>query len=167
MSKTNIDDFESYYNLLTINDCTFQLYHIDYGIDINDFDNPIKPFLRQEFLKLSPIEYNKMEIYYLTDTFMNDKNYLINNYHINYFAGFSMFSSFSLYKGKDRFERKPDDYDKLAKFFLRADTGRNVIIRKYMKFTEFLANVSSLIAGIYYILFSFMKMKKINFFLKN
>ena len=156
MSKTNISDFESYYNLLSINDCSFQLYHIDYGIDINDFNNPLKLYLRQEFLKLSPIEYNKMEIYYLTDTFMNDKNYLINNYHINYFAGFSMFSSFSLYKGKDRFERKPDDYDKLAKFFLRADTGRNVIIRKYMKFTEFLANVSSLIAGIYYILFSFM-----------
>ena len=156
MSKTNIDDFESYYNLLTINDCTFQLYHIDYGIDINDFDNPIKPFLRQEFLKLSPIEYNKMEIYYLTEEFVSDKNYLINNFHINYFAAFSMFSSFSLYKGKDRFLKKPDDYDKLAKFFLRADTGRNVIIRKYMKFTEFLANVSSLIAGIYYILFAFM-----------
>ena len=156
MSKTNISDFESYYNLLTLNDCTFQLYHIDYGIDINDFSNPIKLYLRQEFLKLSPIDYNKMEIYYFTEKFMSDKNYLINNYHINYFAGFSMFSSFSLYKGKDRFEKRPDDFDKLAKFFLRADTGRYVIIRKYMKFTEFLANVSSLIAGIYYILFALM-----------
>ncbi len=156
MSKTKIEDFESYYNLLTLNDCTFQLYHIDYGIDINDFSNPIKLYLRQEFLKLSPIDYNKMEIYYFTEKFMSDKNYLINNYHINYFAGFSMFSSFSLYKGKDRFEKRPDDFDKLAKFFLRADTGRYVIIRKYMKFTEFLANVSSLIAGIYYILFALM-----------
>ena len=33
------------YNLLTTNDCTFQLYHIDYGIDNNKFKNPL-------FLKL-------------------------------------------------------------------------------------------------------------------
>ncbi len=156
MKKTQVEDYITYYDILTKNDCTFQLYHIDNGIDIDNFDNPIVPFIRQEFIKLNPINFNKMEIYYITEKIMTDKNYLFNNYHVKYIAGFSMFSSFSLYKGKDRFERKPDDYDKLAKFFLRADTGRNVIIRKYMKFTEFLANVSSLIAGIYYILFSFM-----------
>ena len=156
MTKTEKEDYETYYDLLTTNDCTFQLYHTDYGIDIHDFNNPVIPYIRQEFLKLSPIEFNKMEIYYLTQEFMSDKNYLFNNYHTKYFAGYSMFSSFSLYKGKDRFEKRPDDFDKLAKFFLRADTGRYVIIRKYMKFTEFLANVSSLIAGIYYILFALM-----------
>ena len=162
MTKTNKEDYETYYNLLTTDDCTFQLYHIDYGIDINNFNNPVTPYLRQEFLKLSPIDLNKMEIYYLTQRFMTDKNYFFNNYKIQYFAGYSMFTSFSLFKGNDRFEKKPDAYDQLAKFFLRADTGINVISRKYMKFTEFLANVSSLISGIY--LFLFLFMGKINKF---
>ena len=111
MTKTEKEDYETYYDLLTTNDCTFQLYHTDYGIDIHDFNNPVIPYIRQEFLKLSPIEFNKMEIYYLTQEFMSDKNYLFNNYHIKYFAGFSMFSSFSLYKGSDRLLKKPDDYD--------------------------------------------------------
>ena len=156
MTKTNEEDYDTYYNLLTTNDCTFQLYHIDYGIDINNFNNPITPYLRQEFLKLTPIDLNKMEIYYLTQKFMTDKNYFFNNYNIEYFVGFSMLTSFSLFKGNDRLEKKPDAYDELAKFFLRADNGINVISRKYMKFTEFLANVSSLISGIYLFLFLFM-----------
>jgi hypothetical protein len=156
MTKTNEEDYDTYYNLLTTNDCTFQLYHIDYGIDINNFNNPITPYLRQEFLKLSPIDFNKMEIYYLTQRFMTDKNYFFNSYNIEYYTAYSMFTSFSLFKGNDRFKKKPDAYEQLAKFFLRADNGINVISRKYMKFTEFLANVSSLISGIYLFLFLFM-----------
>ena len=156
MKKTQVEDYITYYDILTKNDCTFQLYHIDNGIDIDNFDNPIVPYIRQEFIKLNPINFNKMEIYYITEKIMTDKNYLFNNYHVKYIAGFSMFSSFSLYKGFDRFEKKPQDYDKLAKFFLRADTVRNVISRKYMKFTEFLANVSSLISGVYLFLYSIM-----------
>ena len=156
MTKTNEEDYDTYYNLLTTNDCTFQLYHIDYGIDINNFNNPITPYLRQEFLKLSPIDLNKMEIYYLTQRFMTDKNYFFNSYNIEYYTAYSMFTSFSLFKGNDRFKKKPDAYEQLAKFFLRADNGINVISRKYMKFTEFLANVSSLISGIYLFLFLFM-----------
>ena len=156
MTKINEEDYETYYNLLTTNDCTFQLYHIDYGIDINNFNNPITPYLRQEFLKLTPIDLNKMEIYYLTQKFMTDKNYFFNSYNIEYYTAYSMFTSFSLFKGNDRFKKKPDAYEQLAKFFLRADNGINVISRKYMKFTEFLANVSSLISGIYLFLFLFM-----------
>ena len=93
---------------------------------------------------------------------MTDKNYFFNNYNIEYYAGYSMFTSFSLFKGNDRFEKKPDAYDQLAKFFLRADTGRNVISRKYMKFTEFLANVSSLISET--LLFLFIFVSRINKF---
>ena len=156
MTKTNKEDYDTYYNLLTTNDCTFQLYHIDYGIDINNFNNPVTPYLRQEFLKLSPVDFNKMEIYYLTEKFMTDKNYFFNNYHIKYYAGYSMFTVFSLFKGNDRLDKKPDAYDQLAKFFLRADNRINVISRKYMKFTEFFANVCSLISGIYLFLFLFM-----------
>ena len=42
MKKT--DNFSIYYDLLTRNDCTFQLYHTDYGVNVNDYKNPIQPF---------------------------------------------------------------------------------------------------------------------------
>ena len=160
MKKT--DNYSIYYDLLTRNDCTFQLYHTDYGVNVKDYKNPIQPFLRQEFLKLSPITFNKMEVYYLTEMFSSYENYLFDNYHTKYFAGFSMFTLFDLYKGLDRFEKLPQDYDKVAKYFIRVDSGENVVIRKYMKFSEFLANVSSVISEL--LLFIYIIMNRINTF---
>lgn len=160
MKKT--DNYSIYYDLLTRNDCTFQLYHTDYGVNIKDYKNPIQPFIRQEFLKISPINFNKMEVYYLTQIFSSYENYLFNNYHTKYFAGFSMFTLFDLYKGLDRFEKLPQDYDKVAKYFIRVDSGEYVVIRKYMKFSEFLANVSSIISEL--LIFLFIIVNRINTF---
>ena len=160
MKKT--DNFSIYYDLLTRNDCTFQLYHTDYGVNVNDYKNPIQPFLRQEFLKLSPITFNKMEVYYLSQIFNSYENYLFNNYHTKYFAGFSMFTLFELYKGLDRFEKLPQDYDKVAKYFIRVDSGEYVVSRKYMKISEFLANVSSIISELLF--FLYIIMNRINTF---
>ena len=162
MKKTNESDFEDNYNLLTMNDCTFQLYHIDVGINVENFLNPIQPYLRQEFLKLNPISINKMEIYYLTTKFISYENYLFNSFHIQYFAGFSMFNFFNVYQGKERFIKKPGDYDKVAKYFIRVDSGEHVVIRKYMKFNEFLANVSSIISES--LIFLYIIMVRINKF---
>jgi len=90
----------------TINDCSFQLYyHIDYELDINNFNNPVTPYLRQEFLKLSPVDFNKMEIYYLIKQFMIVKNYFFNNYNIKYYAVYSIFIIFSLFKGNNRLKK--------------------------------------------------------------
>ena len=73
-----------------------------------------------------------------------------------------MFTLFDLYKGLDRFEKLPQDYDKAAKYFIRVDSGEYVVIRKYMKFSEFLANVSSVISEL--LLFIYIIMYRINTF---
>jgi hypothetical protein len=161
-TKTEESDFDLYYHILTADDCTFQLYHIDYGIDVNKQKNPVSPYIRQEFLKLSPIDFNKMEIYYFTQNFKSYENYLFNNHHNKYYAGFSYFSYYNLFKGRDRFEKKPDDYNKFAKYFLRSDNGRYTVVRKYMKFTEFLAGVSSITSQS--LLFLYVFMTRINKF---
>ena len=90
----------------TINDCSFQLYyHIDYELEFNNFNNPVTPYLRQEFLKLSPVDFNKMEIYYLIKQFIIVKNYFFNNYNIKYYAVYSIFIIFSLFKGNNRLKK--------------------------------------------------------------
>ena len=160
--KTNESDYEENYNLLTMNDCTFQLYHSDTGVNIENYLNPLQPYLRQEFLKLNPISINKMEIYYLTEKFMSYEHYLLNSYYIKYFSGFSMFTLFNVFQGEKRFINKPGDYDKAAKYFIRVDTAEQVFIRKYMKFNEFLANVSSIISES--LIFFYIIMGRINKF---
>ena len=161
-TKTEESDFDLYYHILTADDCTFQLYHIDYGIDVNKQKNPVSPYIRQEFLKLSPVDFNKMEIYYFTQNFKSYENYLFNNHHNKYYAGFSYFSYYNLFKGRDRFEKKPDDYNKFAKYFLRSDNAIYTVSRKYMKFTEFLAGVSSITSQT--LLFLYVIMTRINKF---
>ena len=152
MRKTEPEDFQEYYDLLTQNDCSFQIYYTNFAFDVNNFHNPISPFIGNKFVKLSPNSFNKMEIYYLAQKFDSYENYLFDNYHTKYYAGFSDISSFSLYKGNDRFTAKPDSYKDLAKFFLRADTSRNIIVRKYMKLTEYVASTGSLLSGLLIIL---------------
>ena len=161
-TKTEENDYDLYYHLLTQDDCTFQLYHIDYGIDVKSKKNPVSPYIRQEFLKLSPVDFNKMEIFYFTQNFMSYENYLFNNYNNKYYAGFSFFSYYNLFKGRDRFEKKPDDYNKFAKYFLRSDNAIYTVSRKYMKFTEFLAGVSSITSQT--LLFLYVIMTRINKF---
>ena len=152
MSKTQPENFKEYYNLLTQNDCSFQIYYTNFAFDVNNFYNPVTPFIGNKFVKLQPNYLNKMELYFIQQKFNSYENYLFDNYHSKYYAGFSDISSFSLYKGEDRFETKPDAYDQIAKFFLRADTARNIITRKYMKLTEYAAGTSSLLSGLLIIL---------------
>ena len=152
MTKTDPEDYQKYYDLLTQNDCSFQIYYTNFAFDVNNFDNPVTPFIGNKFVKLQPNFLNKMELYFLQQKFNSYENYLFDNYHSKYYSGFSDISSFSLYKGNDRFEIKPDSYNQIAKFFLRADTARNIITRKYMKITEFAASTSSLLSGLLIIL---------------
>ncbi len=145
MTKTEPENYEEYYNLLTQNDCSFQIYFTNFVFDLNNYKNPVRYFIGNKFIKLEPNYINKMELYFLAQRFDSYENYLFDNFHTKYFAGFSDDSTFSLYKGSDRLEKKPDSYSELAKFFLRADSSLNVITRKYMKLTEFAAGVLSLL----------------------
>ena len=148
MKKTEPENFIEYYNLFTQNDCSFQIYFTNFAFDVNNFKNPIIPFIGNKFVKLDPNYINKMELYFLAQKFDSYENYLFDNYHTKYYSGFSDISSFNLYKGSDRFLKKPDSYQDLAKFFLRVDTNRNIIVRKYMKLNEYVASTFSLLSGL-------------------
>ena len=144
MKKTEPEDYDEYYNLLTQNDCSFQIYYTNFAFNLTNYDDPVTQFIGNKFVKLVPNYFNKMELYFLTQRFESYQNYIFDNYHTKYYAGFSDVSSFSLFKGSDRLTKKPDSYSDLAKFFLRADTSLNIITRKYMKLNEFVAGIISL-----------------------
>ena len=65
---------------------------------------------------------------------------------------YSRYEEYALYKGMNRFEDHPEEYDYYSKIYIRADLKRTVIKRKYQKFMEFYADASSLLIAIYAIL---------------
>ena len=63
-------------------------------------------------------------------------------------TSYSRVEQYSLYKGLNRMEHKPPNYQYYAKTYIRADTKKTVIKRKYQKAMEFYADASSLLLGL-------------------
>ena len=147
-SFNKIDDY------LTQNDCKFSLYYSDITIDINDYEEPIKPYINGIFIQMNPTLYLKMNVYFMNQYFEND-NYLV--YVFEEGAPllrtlFSRYEEYSLYKGLNRGVRKPSSYKNYAKIYIRADTKKTEIKRKYQKVIEFYADSTSMLIGLFEIL---------------
>ncbi len=160
--KMKLNDYQTYYDYLTQNDCTFKLYYTNYGSNITNYNNPIISFLGQKFIKLNPNYSNEMDIYFIVQQFESDHHFLSFKTQLKYYVAYSKNQQYQIYKGSERFEKQIDDYNILSKMFLRADSGRYIIIRKYQKIYSFLGNLASIFSNAILILFALVK--KINSF---
>ena len=160
--KMKLNDYQTYYDYLTQNDCTFKLYYTNYGFNIKNYNNPIISFLGQKFIKLNPNYSNEMDIYFIVQQFESDHHFLSFKTQLKYYVAYSKNQQYQIYKGSERFEKQIDDYNILSKMFLRADSGRYIIIRKYQKIYSFLGNLASIFSNAILILFALVK--KINSF---
>ena len=145
--------YEKLTTLLHNNECKFQIFYIDTTIDVNDYENPIKKSIRNDFLVLKPDEIVKMNIFFKIKTFNSFKNYLFDKSMKEYYISFSSNNLYSIKKGYDRINNHVKEYDILAKIYLRSALDETTIERKYMKLTEFAANMSSLLSTILLILY--------------
>ena len=151
----SIEHFNKIDKYLARNDCKLQLYYIDITIDFNNYKEPIKPYINALFVQLNPTLVTKMNAFFMNQNFEND-NYLIFIFEDGKSEIKTLFSrneEYSLYKGLNRGETKTYDYMNYARIYIRADTKKTEIKRKYQKLMEFYANISSLLLGIFYILF--------------
>ena len=150
-SESNFNKIDNY---LTDNDCKLSIYYTDTTIDIDNYEEPIHSFLNQIFLQMNPTLYLKMNVFFMRQYFEND-NYLLSvlgEEEPNIKVLFSRAEQYSLYKGLNRHERKPSDYKNYAKIYVRADSKKSVIKRKYQKIIEFYADSSSLLMALFEIL---------------
>ena len=153
------EDSESHYNkldsFLTISDCKLELYYTDIIIDLDNYEEPIKSFFNQIFVQINPTLFLKMNVYFMNQYFEND-NFLISMTSEEepiLKTSFSRFEDYSLYKGLNRYVTKPMEYQYYAKIFVRADTKKTIIKRKYQKLMEFCADSSSLLEVLFEILY--------------
>ena len=159
------ENFDLLNEVLQNNECDFNIYFVDVAVDLYDYKNPIKRFMNTNFLALKADEYIKMNLDFLTQKFDSYENYLFNTHSSQYYIGFDTFERYSIYKGTNRFEEKPYDYNMYSKIYLRSALHRNIIQRKYMKLTEFAADMSSILSQI--LLFLFVSVSFINRFYSN
>ena len=156
--------FNELIQLFLSNECQIVIYYIDTYINVNDYKKPIKRFLSEQFLVLKPDEELKMNLYFKIKSFDSYENYILDNHKTKYFLGFSSYETYSVKKGYDRYINKDyiDEYNVLAKIYIRSASIYTIIERKYMKLTEFAAQITSLISSVLLILF--LIISRINMF---
>ena len=151
-SEILLDKINEY---LLENDCKIQIYYSDNTIDIFDYKNPIKSYVEASFIQLNPTLSIRRNIYFMNQYLYVD-DFLVSIFHDENEVSkkrtlFSRNEEYSLFQGLKRNE-KYTDYGNFAKVYLRADTKKTIIKRKYQKIAEFYADVSSLLLSIFNIL---------------
>ena len=143
-------------NFLMECDCKFQIYYSDYTVDIEDFKNPIKSYVEASFIQINPTLSIRRNIYFMNQFLYDDDNlfYVFNEEEENEKSKKTLFSRFEEYSLFQGIERKygTTDYLNFVKLYLRADTKRTDIRRRYQKINEFYADASALLITIYEIL---------------
>ena len=150
-SETNFQKIDDY---LISNDCKLQVYYSDITIDLDNYEEPIQPYLNDIFIQINPSLFLKMNAFFMNQYFEND-NYLLSNFGEDLPIVKTLFSrveQYSLYKGVNRFASKPTDYKNYAKMYIRADTKKTIINRRYQKVMEFYADSSSLLLALFDVL---------------
>ena len=101
-----IDDY------LLKNDCKLDFYYTDNNFDLDNFSNPLKPYINNLFLQLSPILFLKTNIYFMNQYFNDDKSLIFDEIDSNKNVKtlFSRTEDYSLYKGLDRGTLKHYNY---------------------------------------------------------
>ena len=158
-SSDNYDDIQ---NTLINNECDFNMYFVDVAVDLYDYKRPIKRFMNTNFVALKADEYVKMNLDFNLQKFDSYENYLFDTHETKYYIGYAYFEQYSIFKGIERYKQQPNEYDRFAKIYLRSALQRNIISRKYMKLTEFAADMSSILSQI--LLFLFVSVSIINRF---
>ena len=160
-----MDNYDDIQHTLLNYECDFNMYFVDVAVDLYDYRNPIKRFMNTKFVALKAEEYVKMNLDFHLQKFDSYENYLFNTHESKYYIGYAFFEQYSIFKGIERYQLQPYEYDRFAKIYLRSALQRNIISRKYMKLTEFAADMSSILSQI--LLFLFVTVSIINRFYAN
>ena len=151
-SKVLLDKIDAY---LLENDCKLQIFYSDNTVDVDDYEDPIKSYVEAAFIQINPTLSTRRNIYFMNQ-YLYDDDFLLGVFGEDdgpkYIRTiFSRYEDYSLYQGLNR-TNSSSDYLNYAQVFVRADTKRTDIKRKYQKFLEFYADNSSFLLAFFYLL---------------
>ena len=151
-------------NFLLDNDCKIELYYIDAKIEVEDYSEPIKHFLNEIFLQLDTDLDLRMNNYFMNEYFESDNEL--------FFPGKSSQKINNLFSRMEQyFLHKTDtEENSYAKIYIRADTKRMEVRRKYQTLMEFFADTFSFWGNLFFIceiIFNAYNRVSLNFFIEN
>ena len=138
-------------NFLKNDDCKVELYFADIKMDLNDYSKPFETFINEIFLQLNPDFIVKMNTFFIYQHF-EDENSLFHQIYKKESNNtvFSRNEQYYLYKGNNKTK---ENYKYYAKIYIRADTKKIEIKRKYPNLMEFYADTFSFWVAIFYLLY--------------
>ena len=148
-TEQNYKDIDTF---LLYNDCKLQFYYTDITFDLVNYEQPIKPYLNSLFIQFDLTLFIKRNVFFMNQ-YLYDDNYLIWNFGDDDIPDvrtlFSRYEEYALYEGMNRTYSKRDDRMNYARIYIRADTKRTDVKRRYQKLMEFYADLSSLMIALY------------------
>jgi hypothetical protein len=120
------------------NDCKIELYYVDVKIEVDDYEEPIKPFVNEVFLQLDPSLQLRMNTFFMNSYFESNNDYFfptkspqkINNL-------FSRTEQYFLHRGANTGK------DSFGRIYIRADARKLEVKRKYQTVMEYFADAFS------------------------
>ena len=121
-------------NYLLNNDCKVELYYIDVKIEINDYEEPIKPFFNEIFLQQNPYFQFKMNTYFMNEYFESHDDLFFEH------EGKEIINSLFSRTEQYFLNIESTGENAFAKIYIRADTKKIEIERTYQNLLEFFAD---------------------------
>ena len=134
-------------------ECEFNMYVIDAAFDLSNYTNPVQKFLASQTLNLRFTETMKRNAFYQLHYFKSYEDYFFDIYKKQQISGAGSVDLYSVFKDEDRLETGLSDFNTFAKIYVKADLQRKIIERRYMKLTEFGADISSVLSAILIVMF--------------
>ena len=134
-------------------ECDFNMYILDAAFNLSNFNNPLQKFLVSQYINVKYSETMKRNTFFQLQNFASYENYLFDTHKSKEVIGAGTVDLYSVFKDNDRLESRIDDYDTFAKIYVRAELQRKIIERRYMKLTEFGANISSVLSAVLIVMF--------------
>ena len=124
-------------NYLLDNDCKVELYYIDVKIEVEDYSEPIKPFFNEIFLQLNPDFHFRMNTFFMNEYFESNDDL--------FFPSDGKEIINSLYSRTEQYflNKESSGDNSFAKIYIRADTKKIEIRRRYQNLLEFFADTFS------------------------
>jgi len=166
LTKENSSELYKNLSEILLNyECRFEMYYGDTTVNVYDFKNPVKTYLNQRYNILLPDSLIKYNYFFKQISFKSYDNLMFDKYNFNNYMGFSRTEEYRQLKSMDRFDKSYLNFNILAKIFLRSDNIDRIVQRNYEKFTQFMAQLSTVLSIIFLILYTLIG--KLNFYFSN
>lgn len=152
-SNNSTDNFKMINDLFNNYECRFETYFIDSLLNYDNFKNPVYHFISSRFLTLKYSKFSKMNIFFKLMKFDDYPNLLFDKAKTKYLVSYSRVEEYEIEKGENRLLNKVYEFNNFAKIYIRADTVTSIVLRKYMKLSEFTANMTSIFSTLLMLLF--------------